>query len=177
MNTGQQKEKTEVEGRRQEHKQTLCYAEKGPAMEILTQCSLLLLGKAELRQQGHAFSNAPCIPSLLIVFCSVGTSQAHSRCVVRTRGPKIGLVSLVFTMIHSGRQGCHLERCYCTSAIPHRFQEINTTTQPIVILHKVYLIFLFISLIKMSLFSILATVTPNGEQKTVKHYQGHKFQA
>lgn len=29
----------------------------------------------------------------------------------------------------------------------------------------------------MSLFSILATVTPNCEQKAVKHYQGHNFQA
>lgn len=29
----------------------------------------------------------------------------------------------------------------------------------------------------MSLFSILATVTLNGEQKTVKHYHGHNFQA
>lgn len=28
----------------------------------------------------------------------------------------------------------------------------------------------------MYLFSIVATVTPNGEQKPVKHYQGHNFQ-
>lgn len=53
-------------------------------MEILTQSSLLLLGKVELGQHGHTFINAPCIPRLLIVFCPVGTSQAHSMCVVRT---------------------------------------------------------------------------------------------
>lgn len=40
MNTGQQKEKTEVEGRRKEHKQNLCYADEGPAMEILSQLVL-----------------------------------------------------------------------------------------------------------------------------------------
>lgn len=36
---------------------------------------------------------------------------------------------------------------------------------------------LYFRLIKMSLFSILTTVTPNGEQKSVKHYQGHNFEA
>lgn len=77
MNTGQYR-------KRQENKQNLCYADEGPDTEILTQSSLLLLGKVELGQHGHTFINAPRIPSLLIVFCPVGTSQAHSMCVVRT---------------------------------------------------------------------------------------------
>lgn len=163
--------------RRQEHKQSLCCAAGGTAMQILTQFP-------PASGEGWAEAAWPCPHE-----CSLHSKPAHcflscgykpstfQMCNQDLRAQNSSCISHIYSdsLWKAGLSPWTLLLDICNSTQISR--DLYGHTTHCYSIESLFNILLYFRLIKMPVFSVLATVTPNGEQKPVKHYQGHNFQA